>query len=157
MYSTITTTSRSSQARCPNVTERAIEFREARVTEELSRINATGLRPPAGAYVHAVVHRGMVYCSGQIGVDPATGDVPVGVGPQTRQALNNLAAVLANAGSDLGKVVKASVFLRDASMFGDMDAAFSEAFGSAKPSRTTVPGLRFGDGTDVEIDVIAAL
>jgi 2-iminobutanoate/2-iminopropanoate deaminase len=103
------------------------------------------------------VHGGTVYCSGQIGVDPATGDVPVGVGPQTRQALSNLAAVLASVGSDLGKVVKASVFLRDIGQFTDMDAAFSEAFGSAKPSRTTVPGLRFRDGTDVEIDVIATL
>jgi 2-iminobutanoate/2-iminopropanoate deaminase len=127
------------------------------VTAELGRIMAPDLRPPGGAYVHAVIHDGLAYCSGQVGVDPATGTIAGGAGPQTRQALANLAAVLAAAGSRFDLVVKASVFLRDASMFSEMDAVFSEFFGSRKPARTTVPGLQFKEGTDVEIDLVAVV
>jgi 2-iminobutanoate/2-iminopropanoate deaminase len=127
------------------------------VTAELSRIMAPDLRPPAGAYVHAVLHHGLAYCSGQVGVDPATGTIAAGVGPQTRQALTNLAAVLAAAGSNFDLVVRASVFLRDASMFSEMDAVFSEFFSAGRPARTTVPGLQFKEGTDVEIDLVAVV
>lgn len=127
------------------------------MTAELSRVMAPGLRPPAGAYVHAVIHHGLAYCSGQVGVDPDTGAIAAGVGPQTRQALTNLAAVLAAAGSSFDLVVRASVFLRDAAMFSEMDAVFSEFFGSGRPARTTVPGLQFKEGTDVEIDLVAVV
>lgn len=110
-----------------------------------------------GAYVHAVVHGGMVYCAGQVGIEPSTGVVPDGAGPQTRQALLNLAAILEAAGSSLDRVVKATVYVRDASMFGEMDAAFAAAFGDARPTRTTIPGIGFRAGVDVEIDLIAAV
>ena len=124
---------------------------------ELNRLVVPGLRPPLGAYVHAVVHDGIVYCAGQVGIEPATGVVPDGVGPQTRQALSNLAAVLTAAGSDLDHVVKATVYVRDAAMFSEMDAAYAEVFGAARPARTTIPGIDFRPGVDVEIDLIAAL
>ena len=123
---------------------------------ELSRFVVPGLRPPLGTYVHAVVHDGIVYCAGQVGIEPSTGNVPDGVGPQTRQALSNLAAVLAAVGSSLDHVVKATVYVRDAAMFGEMDAAFAEVFGAARPARTTIPGVAFRAGVDVEIDLIAA-
>jgi 2-iminobutanoate/2-iminopropanoate deaminase len=60
-------------------------------------------------------------------------------------------------GSSLDRVVKVGVFLRDAAMFAEMNAVFSEVFGSALPARTAVPGLQFREGVDVEIDVIAAI
>lgn len=123
---------------------------------ELSRIVVPELRPPVGAYVHAVIHAGLVYCSGQVGVDPVSGSVPAGAGPQTRQALSNLAAVLTGAGSSLERVIKATVNLRDSGMFAGMDAVFAEVFGTVKPARTTVPGLAFRAGVDVEIDLVAA-
>lgn len=125
---------------------------------ELRRFIVPELRPPAGAYVHAVVHAGMVYCAGQVGIDPSTGVVPDGVGPQTRQALSNLAAILTEAGSGLDHVVKATVYLRDPAMFGEMDAAYAEVFGTARPARTTIPGADFPRAdVDVEIDLIAAV
>ena len=124
---------------------------------ELQRFVVPGLRPPAGAYVHAVVHDGFVYCAGQVGIDPSTGVVPDGVAAQTRQALSNLAAVLAAVGSDFDHVLKATVYTREAGMFSEMDAAFAEAFGAARPARTTIPGIDFRPGVDVEIDLIAAL
>jgi len=123
---------------------------------ELSRIVVPELRAPIGAYVHAVVHGGLVYCSGQVGVDPASGSVRSGVGPQTQQALSNLAAVLTGAGSSLERVIKATVYIRDASMFAEMDAVFAETFGTARPARTTIPGPVFRAGVDVEIDLVAA-
>jgi 2-iminobutanoate/2-iminopropanoate deaminase len=127
------------------------------VTAELRRFVVPGLRPPSGAYVHAVVHDGIVYCAGQVGIEPSTGIVPDGVGPQTTQALSNLAAVLAAVGSDFDHVVKATVYVRDAGTFSEMDAAFAEAFGATKPARTTIPGVDFRPGVDVEIDLIAAV
>lgn len=127
------------------------------MADELRRFIVPGLRPPAGAYVHAVVHDGLVYCAGQVGIDPSAGIVPVGVGPQTTQALSNLAAVLAAAGSDFDHVLRATVYVRDAGMFGEMDAAYAEAFGATRPARTTIPGVAFRPGVDVEIDLIAAL
>jgi len=89
--------------------------------------------------------------------DIVAGTIAAGVGPQTRQALTNLAAVLAAAGSSFDLVVRASVFLRDASMFSEMDAVFSEFFSAGRPARTTVPGLQFKEGTDVEIDLVAVV
>jgi 2-iminobutanoate/2-iminopropanoate deaminase len=124
---------------------------------ELTRLVVPGLRPPAGAYSHVVVHGGLAYCSGQLGVDPATGAVVPGAGPQTRQALSNLALMLAAAGTSMDRVIRAGVFLRDQSMFAAMDEVFGEVFAAARPARTTVPGLSFRAGADVEIDLIAAL
>jgi 2-iminobutanoate/2-iminopropanoate deaminase len=125
------------------------------MSAELSRHIVPGIRPPAGAYVHAVAHGGLVYCAGQVGAYP-DGTVPEGVGPQTTQALANLAAILATVGSSLDRVVKATVYIRDAAMFAEMDAAFSDAFSAARPTRTTIPGVNFRAGVDVEIDLIAA-
>lgn len=99
----------------------------------------------------------MAYCSGQVGVDPTTGAVVAGVGAQTRQALSNLAAILAAVGTSMEMVVKATVFIRKAEMFAEMDAAFSEVFESARPARTTIPGVRFRESVDVEIDLVAAM
>jgi 2-iminobutanoate/2-iminopropanoate deaminase len=96
-------------------------------------------------------------CARQVGVEPSTGVVPAGVGRQTKQALRNLAEILAAAGSGLDRVVKATVYIRDAEMFGEMDTAFAEFFGDARPARTTIPGIAFRSGVDVEIDLIAAV
>jgi 2-iminobutanoate/2-iminopropanoate deaminase len=127
------------------------------VAAALRRFVVPEIRPPAGAYVHAVVHAGLVYCAGQVGVEPATGTVPDGVDAQTRQALLNLATVLVAVGSGLDQVVKATVYVREAAMFGEMDAAFADVFGAARPARTTIPGIAFRAGVDVEIDLVAAL
>jgi len=112
---------------------------------------------PKGAYVHATVHRDIVYCSGQLGVDPVTGEMPVGVAAQTRRALQNLELVLRGVGSDLTQVLRAMVYLRDPSSFAEMDSTFAEIFGDHRPARTTLPGIGFRVGVEVEIDVTAVL
>lgn len=113
--------------------------------------------PPGGCYSHAVVHNGLVYCAGQVGVDPATGEFRSGAAEQTRQALENLATVLKGVGSDLSLVLSARVFLRNFDDFSTMDGVFTEFFDSHRPARTTIPCSDFPEHLAVEIDVIAAL
>lgn len=126
-------------------------------SELIERVLVDGMPIPKGAYVHATVHRDIVYCSGQLGVDPVTGEMAVGVAAQTRQALKNLEFVLRGVGSDLTQVLRAMVYLRDPSSFAEMDSIFAEIFGDLRPARTTLPGIGFKAGVEVEIDVTAAL
>ncbi|MFN7146300.1 MAG: Rid family detoxifying hydrolase, partial [Myxococcota bacterium] len=87
-----------------------------------------------GPYAQAVVHGGFVYCSGQIALDPESGNLLDGdVGAQTRQALRNLDAVLHAAGTGRSRVVKTTVYLRDMSDFTAMNAVYAEFFGDARP------------------------
>jgi 2-iminobutanoate/2-iminopropanoate deaminase len=123
----------------------------------VERVLVAGLPVPKGAYVHATVHRGIVYCSGQLGVDPVSGEMPDGVAAQTRRAIQNLEIVLSGVGSDLTQVLRAMVYLRDPSAFAEMDATYAEMFGDHRPARTTLPGIGFRVGVEVEIDVTAAL
>jgi 2-iminobutanoate/2-iminopropanoate deaminase len=125
--------------------------------DSVERVLVAGLPIPKGAYVHATVHDGIVYCSGQLGVDPVTGEMAVGVAAQTRRALENLELVLRGVGSDLTQVLRAMVYLRDPTSFAEMDSTFAEIFGDRRPARTTLPGVGFRVGVEVEIDVTAAL
>jgi 2-iminobutanoate/2-iminopropanoate deaminase len=123
----------------------------------VERVLVAGLPIPKGAYVHATVHRGIVYCSGQLGIDPVSGEMSAGVAAQTRRAIQNLEIVLSGVGSDIKQVLRAMVYLRDPSAFAEMDATFAEMFGDHRPARTTLPGIGFRVGVEVEIDVTAAL
>ena len=123
----------------------------------VERVLVAGLPIPKGAYVHATVHRGIVYCSGQLGIDPVSGEMAAGVAAQTRRAIQNLEIVLSGVGSDLKQVLRAMVYLRDPSAFAEMDATFAEMFGDHRPARTTLPGIGFRVGVEVEIDVTASL
>jgi 2-iminobutanoate/2-iminopropanoate deaminase len=80
-----------------------------------------------------------------------------GVAAQTRRAIQNLEIVLSGVGSDIKQVLRAMVYLRDPSAFAEMDATFAEMFGDHRPARTTLPGIGFRVGVEVEIDVTAAL
>lgn len=123
----------------------------------VERVLVAGLPMPKGAYVHATVHRGIVYCSGQLGIDPVSGEMAAGVAAQTRRAIQNLEIVLSGVGSDLKQVLRAMVYLRDPTAFAEMDTTFAEMFGDHRPARTTLPGIGFRVGVEVEIDVTAAL
>ena len=111
-----------------------------------------------GPYSQAVVHAGLVYCSGQIPMDPATGMV-VGadVAAQTEQVLKNLAAVLQAAGSGFDHVLRTTVFLRDMGEFTAMNAVYSRHFGESRPARATVAVLGLPRDVRVEIDCIAVV
>jgi 2-iminobutanoate/2-iminopropanoate deaminase len=109
-----------------------------------------------GAYSQAIVSNGLVFCSGQIPLDPASGELVGGtVADQTRRCLENLAAVLEGAGSSLGNVVKVSAFLTDMGDFPEFNEAYAEFFGDAPPARATFAVAGLPKGADVEIECVA--
>ncbi|MEZ5990420.1 MAG: RidA family protein [Planctomycetota bacterium] len=109
-----------------------------------------------GPYSQAVLCDGWLYCSGQIGVDPATGEfVPGGSTAEARQALGNLAAVLAAAGSHLGNVVRTTIFLVDLNDFAEVNEVYAEVFGEHRPARACVEVSALPKGARVEIDCVA--
>ncbi len=125
----------------------------------MNEVISTDRAPGAiGPYSQAVKAGGLVFCSGQIPIDPATGDfVSGGVTEQTEQVLVNLKAVLAAAGADLGNVVKTTVFLSDMGEFAAMNEVYAKHFGENKPARATVQAARLPRDAKVEIDCIAVV
>lgn len=123
--------------------------------ETISTENAPGA---IGPYSQAVKTGNMVFCSGQIPIDPATGEfVSNDVAEQTRQVLVNLSAVLKAAGTDLNNVVKTTVFLADMNDFTAMNEIYAEFFNENKPARATVQAARLPRDARVEIECIAVV
>ncbi len=121
--------------------------------EIISTENAPGA---IGPYSQAVKTGGFVFCSGQIPIDPATGEFVSGdVAEQTEQVLKNLSAVLGAAGSSLNDVVKTTVFLADMSDFGAMNEVYGKYFSENKPARATVQAARLPRDARVEIECVA--
>lgn len=110
---------------------------------------------PIGPYSQAIVHGDLVFCSGQLGLDPATGTLPGDSVQQARQALANTEAVLRGAGSSLHQALKVTVYLTDLSCFAEMNRTYAEFFASPFPARTVVQVAALPKGAAVEIDVIA--
>ena len=111
-----------------------------------------------GPYSQAIVAGGVVYCAGQIPLDPATGQiVSGGIAQQTEQVLKNLGAVLEASGSGLDRAVKTTVFLKDMNDFAAMNEVYGkpEYFGAAPPARSTVEVARLPRDVRVEIEVVA--
>ena len=109
-----------------------------------------------GPYSQAVKANGFIFTSGQIAIDPSTQQVITGdVAAQTDRVLRNLSEILEAAGSGLGKVVRATVFLKNMSEFADMNAVYAKYFTTAPPARSTVEVARLPKDVLVEIDVIA--
>jgi len=109
-----------------------------------------------GPYSQAIKVEGWIYCSGQIALDPGTGQVVIGdVAAQTERALINMAAVLEAAGGSLGTVVKTTVFLADMDDFAAMNEVYAKHFGSHRPARSTVAAAGLPRSVRVEIDCVA--
>jgi len=112
-----------------------------------------------GPYSQAIAHGGLVWCSGQIALDPATGGM-VGAGDvraEATQALKNLAAVLNEAGTGFDRVVKVTIFLMDMADFAVVNEVYAAAMGDARPARATVQVAGLPKGARVEIDCVAAV
>ncbi len=109
-----------------------------------------------GPYSQAIKAGGMVFCSGQIPIDPKTGQfVSDVVGEQTEQVLQNLSEVLKAAGTSLDNVVKTTVFLADMEDFVEMNEVYGKFFSDNKPARATVQAARLPRDARVEIECIA--
>ena len=120
---------------------------------------ATDAAPKAiGPYCQAICQGGLVYCSGQIPLHPTSMQVvPGGIEAQTEQVLKNVGAVLKAAGSDLSKVLKTTVFLKNLADFAKMNGIYERAFGGHTPARSTVEVARLPVDVLIEIECIAAL
>lgn len=129
----------------------------ARASEPAGRAVATREAPAAiGPYVQARIVAGLVFCSGQIGLEPESGElVAGGVAAEARQALANLDAVLRAARSGLDRVVKTTVYLVDMAEFPAMNQAYAEAFATDPPARSTVAVAALPRGARFEIEATA--
>ena len=113
---------------------------------------------PAGHYAQAIVHNGLVYVSGQLPVDPTTGEKRLeSIEEQAEQALKNVAAILNAAGSDLDHVLKTTVYVSDISLWGRVNAVYATFFDDHRPARAVVPTRELHYGFQVEIVAIAAI
>jgi len=111
-----------------------------------------------GPYSQAIVANGLVFASGQIPIDPATGEfVSGGIEEQTEQVLRNLQAVLEAAGSGLDSVVKTTVFLLDMNEFTAMNKVYGRFFSAEAPARSTVQAARLPRDARVEIEAIGLI
>ena len=120
-------------------------------------IIATEKAPAAlGPYSQAIRANGMIYCSGQIPINPATGAIEAQtIEAQTVQSITNLKNVLEKAGSSLAKVVKTTVFIKDMNDFAALNKVYAELFGETKPARSCVEVARLPKDVLVEIECIA--
>lgn len=111
-----------------------------------------------GPYSVAIRYGNMVFASGQLGLDPASGSiVPGGIEAETRQSLTNLKHVLEACGSGLEQVVKTTVFLKDMADFPKMNQVYAEFFVQEPPARSTIQAAALPKGGNVEIELIAIL
>ncbi len=120
-------------------------------------VHTTAAPAAIGPYAQAIAAGPYLFASGQIPIDPATGQlVDGGIEAQTRQVMANVAAVLAAAGLAFGDVVKTTIFLTDMNDFAALNAVYGESFeGGPAPARSTVAVAALPRGAAVEIDVIA--
>ena len=123
----------------------------------MNRAIATASAPAAiGPYSQAMASGDVVFCSGQLGLDPATGVLVDGVEAQAARAIENLAAVLGAAGMDLGSVVKTTIFLARIDDFAMVNGVYAQHFTAPFPARSTVAVAALPKGGLVEIEAIAA-
>jgi 2-iminobutanoate/2-iminopropanoate deaminase len=121
------------------------------------RIVATDQAPKAiGPYSQGVIAAGFLYTAGQVALDPATMEMVAGdVTAQTERVMKNLHAILAEAGTSFGRVVKTTVFLASMDDFAAMNAVYAKHFGDHRPARSTVAAKTLPKNALVEIDVVA--
>ena len=119
-------------------------------------IKSTAAPGAIGPYSQAIKAGGFIYVSGQLPINPATGEMPADIKAQTRQSLSNVKAILEAAGTSMENVVKSTVFLADMSLFGPMNEVYAEFFCEPFPARCAFAVKELPKQALVEIEVIAA-
>jgi 2-iminobutanoate/2-iminopropanoate deaminase len=123
---------------------------------ELKSVKTDRAPGAIGPYSQAIAVDGWVFCSGQIPIDPSTGELVGGdIGAQTDQVLKNVAAVLEAAGASLSRVVKTTVFLADMGDFSGMNEVYARHFGDHRPARAAMAVKTLPKNVDVEIEAVA--
>jgi len=113
---------------------------------------------PRGHYAQAMVHNGLVFTAGQLPFDPETGAlVGESIEEQTRQALKNVAAVLAAAGAKMEHVIKVTIYVPDMAMWDGVNDTYAKFFGDHKPARSVVPTAALHGNVKIEVEAVAAV
>jgi 2-iminobutanoate/2-iminopropanoate deaminase len=121
-------------------------------------VSALGAPDAVGPYSHAVKSGGLLFCSGQVPVDPGTGKLVEGsIGDQTRRCLENLQVVAAAGGASLDDAVRMGIYVTDMSTFAEVNEAYGAFFPDGPPARSTVGVASLPLGARVEIDAVIAL
>ena len=124
----------------------------------LEKILTADAPAPIGPYNQAILSGDLLFCSGQIPLDPATGElVPGDVGAQTRRVMKNIEAILDAAGATFENVVKTTIFLIDMNDFAAVNAIYGASFATLAPARSTVAVAGLPKGSRIEIEVVARL
>jgi 2-iminobutanoate/2-iminopropanoate deaminase len=122
-----------------------------------SAISSPAAPAALGPYSQAIVANGFVFCSGTVGVDPETGEVPEGIAAQTEQALRNLAAILAEAGASMDDLVKTTIFYADVTTFGTVNEIYARHMPDPPPARSAPANVVLPRGLLISIEAIAVL
>ncbi len=121
------------------------------------QISAAGAPGAIGPYSQAIVSGNLLFCSGQLPIDAATGEMPADIKAQTRQSLLTVKAILEEAGTSMENVLKTTVFLADMSLFAPMNEVYAEFFAQPYPARCAFAVKELPKQALVEIEVIAAV
>lgn len=127
------------------------------MSQELKIVQTPAAPAAIGPYSQAVTYNGLVFLSGQLGIDPATGVIPEDFAAQARQALDNVRAVVEAAGSNLSRVLSVDVFLIDMGRFAEFNGIYSTYFSAHKPARAAVAVAALPREAQVEVRAVAAL
>jgi 2-iminobutanoate/2-iminopropanoate deaminase len=124
----------------------------------ISAVSTSGAPRAIGPYSQGIRAGGFLFTAGQVGFDPASGElVDGGISEQTERVLENIRSILESAGADLSQVVKTTVFLVDMADFAAMNEVYARVFGDHRPARSTVAVAALPRGARVEIEAVAAL
>jgi 2-iminobutanoate/2-iminopropanoate deaminase len=128
------------------------------VSDQRQAVTALGAPAAIGPYSHAVSHGGLLFCSGQIPLDPDSGEI-VGTTPaeQAQRCLENLQAVCAAAGTSLGDALRLTVYMTDLGAFADVNEVYAGFFEAEPPARVAIGVAALPKGAQVEIDAVVAL
>jgi 2-iminobutanoate/2-iminopropanoate deaminase len=124
---------------------------------QIKQVMTTSAPAPGGHYSQAVVHNGLVYVSGQLPINPRTGEKVLGpIEEQARQVLENIGEILKAASSDLSRVLKMTIYVADINLWGAVNEVYAQVMGDARPARAVVPTRELHYGFLIEIEAIAA-
>ncbi len=124
---------------------------------EIARISTPNAPTAAGHYSQGIKHNGLVFVSGQLSIDPKTGEKKLAsIEEQTEQALRNVEGILKAAGSDLSRVLKMTVYVADIELWGVVNSVYAKVMGENRPARAIVPTGALHHGFLIEIEAIAA-
>ena len=124
---------------------------------EIRRIETKNAPAAGGHYSQAVVHNGLVFVSGQLSIDPQTGEKKLGsIEEQTEQVLKNVEAILKAANSDFSRVLKMTVYVADIELWAAVNEVYARVLGEHRPARAVIPTGKLHYGFLIEIDAVAA-